>query len=340
MSIYERGLQLATTKDGHALRGAADMQVGMSDLYREHNELDTAAQHLLKSKQLGDLNGLPKNPYRWRVAMARIRQAEGDLAGALELLDEAERVYMGDFSPNVHPIAALKARVWVAQGRLNEAHAWTRQQGLSAEDDISFLREFEHITLARLRFAQYKIDRKDSSLREAIGLLERLRKAAQEGGRMGSMIEVLALQALANEMQGDVSAALVPLKKALTLAEPEGYVRIFLDEGEPMRLLILEFRSRVQDHKLLDYVDKLLAAFPQPEPKSNNPKSEILVEPLSQRELEVLRFFKTDLSGPEIARELVIGLSTVRTHTKSIYNKLNVNSRRAAVRRAEELGLI
>ena len=362
MSIYERGLQLATTQSGHALRGAADMHVGMSQIYRERNELDTAAQHLLKSQELGDLNGLPKNPYRWRVAMARTREAQGDLDGALDLLDEAEPLYLSDFSPNVRPVSALKARVWIDLGRLGEAIGWAGQSGLSVDGDLSYLREFEHITLARILLAQSKSDHSESPLRDAIGLLERLLQAAQEGGRMGSAIEILVLEALAYQAQGDLLAALTSLEHALTLAEPEGYIRVFVDEGEPARLLIEVFRLKIVDGsfavrrsqsiELLPYVDRLLQSFATgqlaatnqqlPIPAIENPKSEMedLVEPLSQRELDVLRLFRTELSGPEIARELVIGLSTVRTHTKSIYSKLGVNSRRAAVRRAVELGLI
>ena len=115
----------------------------------ERNDLDAARQHLLTSKELGEHAGLEQNAYRWRVAMARLRTAEGDLGGALDLLDEAERQYVSDFLPIVRPIAALKARVWVAQGRLDEALGWAREQGLSAGDDLSYLREFEHVTLAR-----------------------------------------------------------------------------------------------------------------------------------------------------------------------------------------------
>jgi LuxR family maltose regulon positive regulatory protein len=149
-------------------------------------------------------------------------------------------------------------------------------------------------------------------------------------------------------MQNDIPAALTPLERALTLAEPEGYVRMFLDEGLPMRQLLLEVAER---GIMPDYTAKLLSAFEveqqnetseshTPVQSKLSPTSQLLIEPLTERELEVLRLFKTELSGPEIARELVIGLSTVRTHTKSIYRKLNVNSRRAAVRRAEELHLI
>ena len=341
MRTYERALQLARENGTPALRGTADMYVGMSELEREHHDLQSATQLLLRSQEQGEHTGFPQHPYRWRVAMARIREAQGDLDGALALLDEAEPLYVSDFFPNVRPVAALKARAWVAQGRWSEALGWAREQGLSAADDLSYLREFEHITLARIRLAQYRSDHAENPLGEAIGLLARLLKAAEAGGRMGSAIEILVLQALAYQARGDLSAALPPLERALTLAEPEGYVRIFLDEGSPMAGLL---REAAAQRILPYYTGRLLEGFKDKRQSSRGssplPASQPLIEPLSQRELEVLRLFKTELSGPEIARELVIGLSTVRTHTKSIYSKLNVNNRRAAVRRAEELGLI
>ena len=158
MHTYEHALQLAMERGTPALRGTADMYVGMSELHREYDDLHAATQHLLKSKEMGEHTGFPQNRYRWHVAMARIREAQGDLHGALDLLDEAERLYMSDFSPNVHPIAARKTRVWVAQGRLAEALGWVREQGLSAEDDPSYVREFEHITFARVLLAQSQSD--------------------------------------------------------------------------------------------------------------------------------------------------------------------------------------
>ncbi len=343
ISIYERGLQLATKQGAPALRGAADMHVGMSELHYQRNALKIAEQHLLKNKELGELNGLPKNPYRWRVAMARIRETQGDLDGALDLLDEAESLYVGDFSPNVRPISALKARVWVKQGKLEKALTWARERKLSIDEDPSYLREFEQITFARILLSQYHSDHTDSLLYDAIRYLERLLKAADEGGRMGSVIEILVLQALARQMQNNIATALVSLERALALAEPQGYVRIFVDEGPNMAMLL---REAVARGIMPNYTDKLLTAFDADQgldveaPPSAAPASSSLIEPLSQRELDVLRLFRTDLSGPEIARELVIGLSTVRTHTKSIYSKLNVNSRRAAVKRAVELGLM
>lgn len=339
MDIYKHGLQLAT-KQIPPLRGAADMHVGMSDLSREHNDLNSARQHLMKSKELGEINGLPKNPYRWRIAMARLREAEGDLEGALNLLEEAAPLYVGDFSPNVRPVQALKARVWLAQGRLDEALGWVRQQGLSAEDALSYLREFEHMTLARLLLARFENGRSPHTLHEAAALLDRLLNFAEAGGRMGVVIEILVLQARARQRQGDIPAALAALGRALDLAEPEGYVRVFLDEGAPLIELL---RETAVQATMPGYAQKLLEAFKKEQASSSSaspapPHS--LVEPLSQREIAILRLFQTELSGPEIADELVIALSTVRTHTKGIYSKLNVNSRRAAVKRAIELGLI
>ncbi len=354
--IYKQGLQLAAEHGMPAMRGTADMLVGMSELCREQNDLHAAIQYLQRSKDQGEHTGLPQNPYRWRAALARIREAEGDLNGALDLLDEAERLYVGDFSPNVRPVAVSRVRVWLAQGRLDEALGWAREQNLTAQDDLSYLREFEHITLARILLAQYKSGRADGSFLEAMGLLERLLIAAQAGGRSGSVIEILILKALTHQAQGDLPAALLPLHTAMALAEPEGYVRVFVDESLPMAQLL---RQAAANGIMPEYTGKLLAAFetqaqasertsPVSAPLATQSLIELeapssktsLVEPLSQRELEILRLFKTELSGPEIAQELVIALSTVRTHTKSIFSKLEVNNRRAAVKRAAELGLI
>jgi LuxR family maltose regulon positive regulatory protein len=341
MSTYERGLQHATDQDAPPLRGAADMHVGMSQLLGERNDLEAAMQHLQTGKELGEYAGLPQNPYRWRVAMARIREAEGDLDGALELLDEAERVYDGDFSPNVRPVPALRARLWVALGCMGEALGWVRERGLSVEDDLSYLREFEHITLARVLLARHRAEPDERSLHEVTRLLERLLQAAENGGRTGSIIEILVLQALAHQRQGDIPAALASLQRALMLSEPEGYVRVFVDEGPPMAILLRAAAQVVRGEQrgsAASYIRRLLAAVENS--GDNTPVRQGLIEPLSERELDVLRLLGSDLDGPEIARELVVSLSTVRTHTRNIYGKLGVNNRRAAVRRAEELDLL
>jgi LuxR family maltose regulon positive regulatory protein len=297
---------------------------------------------LLKSKELCEQAELLYRQRRLCVTQARLKQTQGDLDGALDLLNEAERLYVRTPLPDVRPISALKARIWVTQDRLVEALAWARERSLSVDDELSYLREFEHITLARVLIARYKNDPVDGSIHEAMGLLERLLHAAEAGGRVGSIVEILMLQALAHEAQGNIPPALLSLERALTLAEPEGYIRLFVDEGEAMRLLI-EKQSRNRDHPLSGYVDKLLAAFTQP---AATPKSAIIhqksdmIEPLSERELEVLKLLRSELSGPEIAQQLIVSLHTLRTHTNNIFKKLGVNNRRAAVRRAEELDLL
>jgi ATP/maltotriose-dependent transcriptional regulator MalT len=341
MRTYERGLQLATEQDPGrtrpVVRGAADMYVGMADLHREHNDLAAAAEHLRRGEALGEHMGGRQNPYRRRVALSRLRVAEGDPDAALALLDEAERLYVSDFFPNVRPIAAEKARVWLRQGRVGAALDWAREQGLSAQDDLSYLREFEHITLARVLLARDKSDSGEKWMQQALGLLERLLAAAEAGAWTGSIIEILVLQALAQQMQGDIPAALVPLQRALALAEPEGYMRIFVDEGPPMAALLQEAARQGIAPR---YTDQLLAALGNIPAQDTTPVKQALVEPLSERELQVLRLLGSDLSGPEIARELMVSLNTMNTHTKNIYTKLGVNNRRAAVRRAEELHLL
>ncbi|CAG0971671.1 partial Serine/threonine-protein kinase PknK, partial [Anaerolineae bacterium] len=348
-NAYRQSLQLAVSRGALSFLGASDLYRGLSELLCEQGDLEAAAQHLVTAQQLGEQGALLGWSHRLCVAQARMKESQGDLAGALVLLDEAGRQYVRNPLPD-RPVAALKARTWVRQGRLTEALSWVREQNLSPDDNLSYLREFEHLTLARVLIAQYETDRVEGDLHAALGLLARLLQAAEEGGRNGSVIEILILQSLAHQAQGNQPHALGSLERAMNLAEPEGYVRIFVDEGEALRLLILDFRLAIEKsardgvHPLFGYVDKLLSAFAQPvatTPKSKikNLKSEI-VELLSERELEVLKLLRSELSGPEIARQLIVSLHTLRTHTNNIFKKLGVNNRRAAVRRAEELDLL
>jgi LuxR family maltose regulon positive regulatory protein len=221
LRTYELALRRAVEHGGPTLRGTADMYVGMSDICREHGDLPAATAHLLRTVELGEQAGLPQNPYRRRVAMALVRRAQGDLAGALDLLDEAERMYVSDFFPQVRPIPAVRVRVWLAQGVVGAALNWVREQGLSVDDDLSYLREFEHITFARVLMAGHP-DPAADSLDQAHTLLARLLAAAEAGARTGSVIEILVLQALIHQARGDVSAAVDAAERALTLAEPRG----------------------------------------------------------------------------------------------------------------------
>jgi LuxR family maltose regulon positive regulatory protein len=332
---YQQALQLATAQREPPPVGTSDLYRGLSELSCEWGNLAAAAGCLQTAKRLGDQAALTDWQHRLCVAQARLKEVQGDWDSSLTLLDEAEQVYIQSPLPDVRPVPAMRARIWIKQGRLGEALTWKRARGLSVDDDLSYLREFEHITLARLLVAQYSRDRTDEIIREALALLSRLLQAAESGGRSGSVIEILVVQALAHQVQGDISKASEILARALTLAEPQGYVRIFVEEGEPMMVLLREATKR---GTVPNYVRQLQASFENYEGKILA-VTQPLIEPLSERELEVLRMLKSELSGPEIARHLMISLNTLRTHTKNIYNKLGVNKRRSAVRCAEELDL-
>ena len=335
MRIHQQGLDLVAAQGG-ALRGTCDMHVGLSELHCERGELDDARTHLERSRELGEHLGLPQHRYRWRVAMARVHQSEGDLDTAMRLLEEAERVYHGDFSPNVRPVPALRARLHLVRDEVAEAQAWAHEHRLSDDDELSYLREYEHVTLARVRLAQFAQTAAPGTLAAAELLLERLLQAAGEGGRQSTVVEVLMLQAMAQQLRGDTPQALQCLERAFCLAEPERRVRLFADEAQRLTPLLKALAKG--GGPAAPYARSLLAAADGPADSVTVTQS--LVDPLSDRELDVLRLLSTELDGPEIARHLVVSLNTVRTHTKHIYAKLGVNSRRAAVRQATDLGLL
>jgi LuxR family transcriptional regulator, maltose regulon positive regulatory protein len=335
LGTYQESLELVPEQSRSLARGTADMHVGMSEIFLERLDLAAANEHLQEAQELGEYAGMTQFPYRWRVATARVRAAEGDLDGALVLINEAERHYVSDFFPNVRPIAARRARLWIANSQLREARGWARQAGVSGDDELNYLREFEHITLARLLLARARSERTESLIGDALALLGRLGAAATAGARAGSMIEILVLEALVLQAEGDTAAALDVLERALTDSEPEGYVQVFMEQGHTMASLLREAARRGIAPA---YVAELLAS--DAAPGRPLPKKQGLIEPLSERELDVLRLLGSDLSGPDIARELMVSLNTLRTHTKNIYMKLGVNNRRAALRRAQELDLL
>lgn len=340
-SIYQQTLRLAAAQGEPMPLGTADLYRGLGELSIERGDLDAAAQQLLTGRKLGEQAATTDWQHRLHVSQALLKEAEGDPEGALALLDEAARVQIRGPLPDVRPVAALRVRLWIRQGRLAEVPGWVRAQGPATDDAMSFLREFEQITLARVLIAEANGDRKAATLNEATLLLERLLHAAEAGGRLGSALQILLLQALAYHAQDDYARALTALARALALAEPEGYLRSFVDESEAMRLLLAEF-SQNRSHPSCGYANKLLAAFAQPvtAPTPVKVRRANLPDPLSEREIEVLKLLQSELSGPEIAQRLIISLNTFRTHTRNIFDKLEVNNRRAAIRRAEELELL
>ncbi|MBE9140381.1 helix-turn-helix transcriptional regulator [Nodosilinea sp. LEGE 07088] len=352
IQICEQSLQLAAEQGDPVLPGTPELYLALSEAYYEQGDLAAASQLWQSGETLRQQASLSGAKFLWRVVQARLTAAEGNVETALDQLHQAEQLYYKAPMPvpNVRPIAALRARLWLRQERLTEALNWVSDSTLSVDDELSYLQEYEHLTLAQILIAQYRRDGTDALMHQALELLTRLLAAAEAQERTGSIIEILVVQALAYEAKADLTGAIPTLERALTLAEPEGYVRLFAECGAPMVRLLQAIKTR---NITPAYTQRLLTAaaswgqqskapFSNPVPlslsKGSAPPS--LIEPLSQRELEVLRLLNTELSGPEIARELVVALSTVRTHTKRIYSKLNVTNRRAAVKRAIELDLI
>jgi len=325
---YESTFRYLASRGGAALRGAANPYIGLSDVLCERNDLDGAAAALADAERVGIYP--PRTPYRHLLARARLLQCRGQLDDALELLDAAEPIGVRGAVPDVRPLAAWRTRLWIAQGRLAEAEEWVRKRGLSISDKLTYRLEYEHITLARLLLARATADDRAA----AVGLLERLLASAEAGGRRGTALEIRTLLATAIHDDGRSDDAFAVLEPALIAAEPEGYCRLFIDEGESVAALL---RLGAKSGKAAGYCKQLLAAMDgQPAMRVARPD----VEALSERETQVLRLLGGDMTGPEIAGVLFVSLNTLRTHTKNIYAKLGVTTRRAAVRRAAELGLL
>lgn len=255
--LYEQTMELIP-EQGPVPSGTAYLYLGLSKFYREHGDPIKARAYLLKSEEANKKTPYQLWQYRFTLTKAQIAEDQGNLDGALELLNKAEALYYRNIVPEIRPLAALKTQIWLKQGKLNKALAWVQMRGLSVDDDLSYVKEFDHFTLARVLIAQYKIEQGESYILKALGLLERLLKAAEDGKRGGSVIYILLLQALVHEAQDNITLGLAPLERALILAESQGYVRTFVDEGRPMvQLLSAAKANRV----VPEYIDKLLAAF-------------------------------------------------------------------------------
>ncbi len=256
-------------------------------------------------------------------------------------------MYVGDYSPDVRPVPAQLARVQAALGDLASAREWARSRGVSASDELTYLREYEHVTLARLLLAEHALEGSEPALREATGLLDRLAAAAEAGGRIGPLIEMLALRALAQDADGDRAASPGHARARTGAGRARGARPGLPRRGGPDERLLGALAARRPEW---GYLRDLVEAAQRPSTTTSpppattaapvEPQRRALVDPLSERELVVLRLLATDLDGPSIARELVVSLNTVRTHTKHVYTKLGVNNRRSAVSKAHQLGLL
>jgi LuxR family maltose regulon positive regulatory protein len=342
--LYEQGLQSATGSGEPFPRATADLHVGLAELDRELGDLVSAAAHLETARVLGERGSITENRHRWFVVMAQVRATGGDYEDARHLLDQAAAMYRRGFYPDIRPIAAMTARVQIAEDDLPSAAEWARDRGISLDDEPDYLHEFEYLTLARLRLAQHHAGRHPDPVAAVLGLLDRMQAAAAGSERHGSLLEIRTLQALAYHARGDVAPAVAVLDRSLAEApEPDSYVRLYLDEGAPMLALLHDAASFARDGErdgeaVRDWARRLLdRAEP---PVEGIASAQPLADPLSRRELQVLRLLDSELTGPEIARTLYVSLNTLRTHTKRIFTKLEVATRAAAVRRAHERGLL
>jgi len=329
LQLCQEGLELVARRGWHHFPAAGFLDVTFGDLLRERNELSTASEYLERGIQLGQTGGHPYILISGNVWLAWLRQTQGDVTGSQEAIRAAlqidQQYEVSRFWP-LPPAACYQARLWIAQGNLAAAGRWAQESGLNeADTPILYLYEVDHLVLARVLIAQGKLEAAET-------LLLRLHHAAAAAERHGSLIEILILQALTLAALHRAQAALAALDQALALAEAEGFVRLFLDEGAPVVELL---RRAVAQDRHARYALHLLkavgetAAAPQP-----------LLEPLSERELEVLRRVAAGYSNQEIAQDLVVALSTVKKHISNMYGKLEADSRTQAVARARELGLL
>ncbi len=345
-STIEQVLHLASGHEGlQDLLNGADYYFILGELLREWNQLERAKQQLEQGMDLdrGALTAEAEMITRGYLALARLQQACGQHTQARETLDAFARLCrQHGFAPVLLARgAAAQAQVELAQGNLAAAIGWAETSSVSAWDDLSYPREQEYLTLARVRIAQGRKQPKGLFLSEAVGLLERIGEDAEAKKRMCSVLEVLLLRALALQAQGDLTEALTALGRALCLAEPEGFIRLFLDEGGPMVALL----HQAHKHQIAPagYIATLLAASGETTTTALDPasrRSSPLLEALTVREREVLRLLINGASNREIAQHLVLSVNTVKKHVLNICGKLGVQNRTQAIAQARTLDFL
>ena len=307
---------------------AALVAARLSGVLRMRNDLDAAMRYAQQAVEVCERWGQADVSIIAYSSLANVRQAAGDAEGALVAMRTAQRV-AADLSPWYGGIAAgWVARLQLAQGHVAAAAEWAVSSGLSASDSFVLDTESEYRTLARVLIAQNQME-------DALDLLSRLLDTAQAAGAVCQAIEILVLQAKAFRAAGENAEALEALKRALTLAEPENHVRVFVDEGAAIAPLLHRAASQ---GITVSFVATLLEAIDIPD--ADDVTTQSLMEPLSERELEVVRVLATGASNKEIAQTLFIAVGTVKQHLKSVYGKLDVHSRTEAVHRARELGIL
>jgi LuxR family maltose regulon positive regulatory protein len=342
--LYRQALELVEhqRRQGQSLSPAAGgAYVGLGCLLYERNNLAEAEQHLQTGLSLAEPGAEMAILTVGRMTLSRLRLAQNDAAGAFEIVQQAQELArQNNDSYWAAQAAAQQARLWLSQARdradkhtLQAAARWAAACGLGEADSPLYLREVEHLVLARLLIQQGRQQADLPALEAASRLLERLHQAAAEAGRAGRRLEILALQALAYHGQNRPEPALAALDQALGLAQPEGYQRLFLDEGPAMETLLRRAASR---GIAPDYVNRLLAAFAGAQP----PAEPELVESLSERELEILHLVAGGRSNQDIAHELSLTVGTVKWHLNNIYGKLNARSRTQAVAQARRLKML
>ncbi len=328
---YQSAIQLATRSDGRILPAAAQACLGLSGLEYEWNDLFAAGRNAQQALELGRRWGNPDTIAGTHLIRARLQQAQGDTGAAFESLRQAEELVRGHgVAPTTgFRIQAMHVRLWLVQPNLEAATRWVSEQAFDPGDEISYPHQVAYLTLARILTAQNRAD-------TALTLLGRLLEHVEALGQMGRALEVLILQSLALADLGDMPRALTVLARALMIGQSEGYVRVFVDEGAPMAKLLRHAGSHGISPK---YVARLLSQF-----DSNNGITPViqqpLIEPLTERELQVLHLLADGLSNQAIAGRLVIAMGTIKAHTSTLYRKLGVISRTQAVARARELGLL
>jgi LuxR family maltose regulon positive regulatory protein len=357
-ATYEESAQVASGRDGlQDTVNSAAYYVGLGDIHREWNDLDSAESHLRRGIDMftGTLSVDADVVTHGYLSLARLEQARGRHADAQATLEEfADLARQRDFFSLLAARGeAALARLALVQDDLPAAVSWAEASGLGACDEPSYRREEQYLTRARVLIAQGQLGPMNSYLDDALGLLDRLFTAAEGAGRMGSVIEILALRALALQARQQWSESLPTLESALTLAEPEGYVRVFVDEGPPMAVLLSEIFKRrrrgarnARQRAVSVYAGRLLVAFQSPHTNTEPPvgrapeSDQPMLDPLTAREREVLELIAEGLSNREIAARLFIATSTVKGYVHSLLRKLEADSRTKAISRARELHLL